>query len=922
MTAMNALKSKLKSLTLKLYDYLKKYISIIKRPFKSYKNTLISLISIYFVLILTIFIICSIRGGFFTLNTDDIIQYYPFMEGFINKLKHFEFSFYNNSFFMGTSAFASTYYIPLDIFTFLTFIISFIMPTDRAYGLVNLLKIMSGGLLMSYFLKTKGFKNKTVFLYSLIYSFGGILATECVFPVYWSLLFYIPLGVIVIDKYTKNHKYFFFIPLYTLAIIFYDFYIAYMLLAFIMIYLLIEKLSMENHHLFGKKSILKKKSLYFDLFTSLGLILIGLLMSMVIFLPSYLYISNKTTRVSVKEAIWKYAPSHYLTVISTYFITSNPINILLSHGDYLRNHCSMFITLLGLYYLVLFFFTKGYKNNIQKIFILILNLIMGIPLVSMIMTGTNQGYIRWFFIVYFFNFYCSAQAFEYYDNKVTGIIKRVCVLALFSFGIGFISYLFFKSDSFTTYNSSPFKFIILIFFYIFTGLYIIALFLPHQNKVTYVLAILEVICSGMMVIVNVDNSYSYYEYCEDQFNKIEINLKNKTSYTESNAYRAAILTNESNYFVNVSAIHSKFNTNQFFHSFYDATSNPVYNSILDTKSPYWSRRETYMSSGPFALIDGVKYGVISKSKCVELPSCYELKFQDELYSYYELKGLKPFMLYDSINQYKSYNRLKMALYLINSGYLYTENDDQFTEIVKHYNFKILNDDSKLFENKFSSITLSGHIEHLDNVKYAVYSLNQAMVNRFVGNDYLYVPGYESERNTGYNDSFILDTDNNKHYSFYGLTSNTTEYIPSRLYVKIDSDYIPNISFYSFNMNEIMDIYNSLNDFTNEEFILKGSKMTIKLDYNSKDYDRILKTNFTYSSEWKVNNANFKTINIDGGYLGIVIPANSTSCDIKLKFEPDGLKFGSQISAFTISCFFTSCLAIYINLKPYKKEYLA
>ena len=916
---MHILKLKLKHFNENIIFYLKQYLKILKKPFNSYKNTLITLISIYTVLCLTIFIICNALGGFFTLNTDDIIQYYPFMEGFINKLKHFEFSLYNNSFFMGTSAFASTYYIPLDIFTLLTFILSFIMPTGRAYGLVNLLKIMSGGLLMSYFLQTKGLKNKTVFLYSLIYSFGGLLATECVFPVYWSLLFYIPLGVITIDKYINNHKLFYLVPIYTLIIIFYDFYIAYMLLAFIMIYLLIEKLSTPNHHLFGKKSIFKEKYLYFDLISTFGLILIGLLMSMVVFLPSYKYISNKTTRVSTKEALWKYTPSHYLTVLSTYFITSNPINILLSHGDYLRNHCSMFITLLGLYYLILFFFTKGYKNNIQKFFILLLNAMMCIPLASMIMTGTKEGYIRWFFIVYFFNLYCSAQSFEYYDNKISGIFKRIVIIGLFIFGTLYITNLFFFNESFITYNNSPFKMVIVIFFYIFIGLYVIALFLPHQSKITYILAILEVICSGMMVIVNVDNTYMYYEYCEDQFDNIEENLKKYTSYTHENAYKAAILSNESNYFVNVSAIHSKFNTNQFFHSFYDATSNPIYNNLLDTKSPYWSRRETYMSSGPFALIEGVKYGVVLNSNNVELPSCYELKYQDDLYSYYELNGLKPFRLYDEINQFKSYNRLRMGFNLINYGYLYAETDEDYNNLISSYNFNIKDDESTLFKNLYSTITISGQIEYINNEKFAVYNISKNMINSFKGNDYLYIPSYEAERNTAYTNSYIVDTENNKHYSFYGLSCNKTDYTPLSINVKIDSDYVPNISFYTFNMDKIMDIYASLNTFKNEEFILDGSKMKIKLDYDANSYDRILKTNYTYSTEWIVNDNNFKTINIDGGYLGIVIPANSNSCDIELHFEPDGYHFGSTISAFVTSSFAVICLAIFINFNDKKRE---
>lgn len=164
-------------------------------------------------------------------------------------------------------------------------------------------------------------------------------------------------------------------------------------------------------------------------------------------------------------------------------------------------------------------------------------------------------------------------------------------------------------------------------------------------------------------------------------------------------------------------------------------------------------------------------------------------------------------------------------------------------------------------------------------KFAVYKISNNIIRSFKGNDYLYIPTYESERNTAYNNSYILDTDGNKHYSFYGLSSNKTNYIPSKLYVKIDSDYVPNISFNSFNMDEIISIYDTLNEFKDEEFILDGSKMKIKLDYTSKSYDRILKTYYTYSSEWKVNNSNFKTINIDGGLFRNCYSANSTSCDI-------------------------------------------
>lgn len=919
---MDLIKTKLKLVWEAIIKSIKEYYGIIRRPFDSFKNTIMCLSSILSIFILTVFIISVCRGGFFIQNTDDIIQYYPFMEGFIKKIKNGEFSLYDNSFFMGTSSFAYSYYIPLDVFTLLTLLFSYIMPTGRAYCLINLSKILFGGLLIAYFLRLKGFKNKTLFLYSLVFSLGGLLATECVFPVYWSLLVYIPLGAIVVEKYINNHKLYFLIPIYTFTIILYDFYIAYMLLAFLMIYLVIEKLSEKDHHLFGKQSIFKEKYLYIDILSTFALIILGLMMSMVVFLPSYKYIVNKTTREVYKEVLWKYSPVHYMNVISTFFITSNPINILLSHGDYLRNHCSMFITLLGLYYLIVFFFTKGYKNNILKVFIVLLNVMMCIPLISMIMTGTKVGYIRWFFIVYFFNLYCSAYSFEYYENKVNGILKRILFISLFIFGTVFISYLFFKRSDFTTYTTSPFRIVILVFFYVFIGLYVIAIFLPHQSKITYVLALLESICSAMMVFVNVGNTYSYYEYCENQFDDIEQNLLNNTSYSHTNAYRAALLTNESNYFVNVSAVNNKFNTNQFFHSFYDSTSNPIYNSILDTKGSYWSRRETYMFSGPFALIDGVKYGVIPNSYMVDLPSCYNLKFKDSNYSYYELEGLKPFILYEEINQYRSYNRLRMALNLLNYGYIFTEDEnfDVVDEIINMYDLKKTSGESTIFKNMFSTVTLSGNLEYIDNEKFGVYNISNAAIKAFKGNDYLYVPSYEPERNTAYINSYILDTENNKHYSFYGLSSNTTQYTPQAIYTKLDTEYVPNLTLYTFDMNGIINKYEELNKFEDENFTLDGSTMSISLKCDSKEFGRVLKTNFTYSSEWEVNDSRFKTINIDGGYLGIVIPKNISSVNIVLNFKPDGFALGANISAFTISSFGVISMAIFIYQGSNKKEY--
>lgn len=900
-------------------DFLE-YLNILKHPFKSFKNTLITLLSFYILITFIIFTIVCIMGGFFTLNTDDIVQYYPFMEGFIKKVKTGQLSLYDNSFFMGTSVYASTYYIPFDIFTLLTLLFSFLMPTSRAYGLVNLLKIGSSGIMMALFLNKKGFKNKTVFLYSLIYSFGGILACECVFPVYWSLLFYIPLGVYIIELFLNNKKTFSFITLYTFIIILYDFYIAYMLLAFIMIYLVIVKIQESGSNIVGKNNIFKNKYLYIDILSVFGLILIGLLMSMIVFLPSYIYITDKTTRQSVEECLWYYTPIHYLNILSTYFITSNPLSILLKHGDYLRNHCSMFITIFGLFFLILFFFTKGYKNHVLKFFVILFNILMGIPLVSMIMTGTNQGYIRWFFIVYFINLFASCYSFEYYDGKVTNWYHKITILGLFLFAVLFITKLFFFTEDFITYNDSDFKIPIVVIMYVFIGLYIISLFLPHQKLTTYILALVEVITSGVVIFVNVGNTYTYYEWCIDRFDDMEYALKEFTTYDYNNAYRVGVITNEANYMTNVSFMYNKFNTTQFFHSFYDKTANDLYGNIYTDKNCYWSRRETYTLSGPFAILDGVKYAVVPNDRGILLPDCYKIKAYDTYFSYYEIDDFKPFILYDSIYQTKSSDILAESLNLIQYGYIYNENEDDTKSIIKKYNFKETSSKSINDLNSDVSVTscysYNATHEIYDNKTYAVYDISKM---NFKGDSILYIPINENDRSTIYNDSYILDTNGNRHYTYFGLCKYESTYTPDKLCVVVDNESsIPYLKCYSFDMQYILDTYLNNQTYQNEEFILDGTKMTIKLDYDKKSYDRILKTNFTYSEEWKVKGNTFETINIDGGYLGIIIPKNSSNCNIELNFEPNGYKLGSSISAFSISIFSSVCLAYYINLFMNKK----
>lgn len=974
-------KETLKTILNKAFFELKSFGKWIKNVFNSYSDTATLLFGIFIIFTLVIFFICFQMGGFFTINTDDIAQYYPIMAGFIKDLKNGELSLYNNSFFAGASFFANSYYIPLDIFTLLTYLFSFIMKTETAYGLVNLMKIGSGGMMMSYYMHNHGFKNKTVFFFSLIFAFGGLMTAECVFPVYWSLLFYIPLGLFVIDKYLENHYNFYLIPIYTFIIVLYDFYIAYMLLALLMIYLVMIKIYKGNSKIFGKNTIFKDKLLYIDTFSTLGLIFIGLMMSMCVFLPSYKYITGKTIRNTYKEVLSHYKLSHYVTILSTYFTVGSPLNVLLKHGDYIRNHASMFITLFGLMCLVTLYTMKGYKNRYLKIIIILSNILLGIPAISMLMTGTNQAYIRWFFIVYIINLYGAAVAFDANDDLKLDKATQTILLQLLLFGFTVIFFLFFKNgqyendskkslfltilviylsisalsviyyaflkkkalsiiydfifvfltcnlatyilikdDSFSMYDGSEFYWPVLIVFLSFVSLYLIAIFIPKRKVLMYVLLGLEICASMIMTFVNCAATGSYYYFCQDEFSAFEINLKATTSYSNTNAYRVSIYTNESVYMTNLSFIYDKFNTTQFFHSFYDSTINDLYGKLYeDNDTTNWHRREIMTYAGPYAIIDGVKYVVVPNYKNTPMPSFYEEKFDDTNYKYYEIKDLKPFIVYDKIGSKSGYSYLKMANVLTQIGYfdkVYNMSDDVeanlFNELIMSNNLKAASDQD--FSNLSSVISKSIYnptFKEFNGVKYAVYNWNITMPES--SDSIMITPTLQYERLNALNDAFITDEFDNIHHLYAGYTAYDHSYTPKQLWVKSDNETSYNINASAFSFNEIYNLYlESQKEFKDEYFSLEGSKMKISLSYDKKDYNRVLKTNFAYSSEWKVNDSSIKTINVDGGYLGIILPSDTTSCNIELNFEPDGLNLGLTISGFFIGLFSTACVLVFLE----------
>lgn len=180
---------------------------------------------------------------------------------------------------------------------------------------------------------------------------------------------YAPLAMFLVNLYLKDKKYFYLIPLYALMVILYNFYLAYMLLAFIIIYALIKGHITNTYSVFGKNTFIINKKFYSYFCSFFGLIIIGVAMGAFILIPSIYYMLSETSRVSTgllsdinifSEKYFLYSLQHYFNTFINSFTTHEPHNFMLVPGGaYAQEHVSFYMTSTGLLFFLSFFFLKG-----------------------------------------------------------------------------------------------------------------------------------------------------------------------------------------------------------------------------------------------------------------------------------------------------------------------------------------------------------------------------------------------------------------------------------------------------------------------------------------------------------------------------------------------------------------------------------
>jgi len=629
--------------------------------FSSKKKTFIFLALFVFTILFVIdALVIIINNSFYNNFSDDIIQYYSIMVDFITQIKEGTISWFNLNNYLGASFFSDIYYVPLDIFTFITFLLSYVMPIEIAYSATELIKIFAGVMVFAYYLSLKGMKNRTIFWMAVIYFISGGSVSFMAFPVFLSLAFYLPLSLVVIHFFF--HKKRWIVPLYALMVIFYDFYLGYMALAFISIMFLVEFFKEPN---FNFWKLLKEGIIF------LSLLLIGVVMSLVILYPSILYILEDTYRPDGYFDSWivnigsyelkLFQPTIYIRVLAKIFTEQKGIGFYGFENNYGQEHVSLFITVIGFAYMNYIFFMKGRIARVYKILMPLSLLLIFFPIFSFVFSGTTDSpYTRWINCYPLVEVMILAYVFDEYGfEKVKMKFLSIPIALMVFLDVYLFQYYIGKLSTDTNYISRDVMTADTVLMGIAAVILLLLLLFGWLKKykvikwmfwIEFVIAI-GYVYSGPFAIRNKIDTFEEMNAIDAYLNEVLDQDEFYRVYVDLSRFDVEIL--------NFNRM-STFPTNtQIFHSWTDSETNTI-GYLLFGVNEYQSKSKIDVQAIYLNQFLGYKYVLVSAENDFYLPSAYyQLKFADTRFRLYEIVEAEPFSVYEQYVTYDEFRSFSM-----------------------------------------------------------------------------------------------------------------------------------------------------------------------------------------------------------------------------------------------------------------------
>ncbi len=933
------------------------------------KNTVL-LVFFSGLLILTIYqIILLCRGTYFNSNSDDVVQYSPILLQYIENIKHGKFGWFNFTNGTGSSVFADAYYVPIDIFSILTFLFSFIMDGSIAFSCVELLKVVLGVTAFAFFLQKCKYSNVIVLILSFMYFATGGAWVFSTYPTYFSLMFYLPVSLLVVKYYIDGKKWI--LPLYGFALILYNFYNAYTLFIFMLFDYIV--ISIRDNYINIKKLI--KDSFMFGCH-----IVLSVVMGMFILLPSVLYIINYTSRNVVKFD-WFYEINVYFKMIYKMFVYESGVDNLktgmMYTGTYANSQYSFYVGILGMYILLMLFYLKDRTSKIYKL-VLVSILVMAIfPIFSMIFSGVGVAYTRWLsysqiVLLFFIGHVISQKEFNLSLNK-----KNMCIfIGLIAIYLVFIIcfVIQYRIENKISYLSLIVKTAIAFVFVIVFIVFLIS----KQKELLFSSAIIEMVVA---IILNLStpwstsniNNNNYYKEINNIKNHVEIDDLNRV-FVSNRAYhnlnrRQNVLTNETIFHSFISKYIKEFEylyddkgslTTTFIGSRYDFN----FSRILDY-------RYIVMPKSEERLIDYNLEFLVKKYENSEM-IIYENKNYNSFYVYenyydenevYDINNLNILdleeKLFDAVilndknynlnkidfNYNNSANKIEIMqdLNLVKEGNYYVSNLENenisFSGYVyikaENYNniksIKINDGEINKCFNKGSYYTCefsdslkniifetSGEIsenykfviiKEENNTDYTYIKLNENLVDKYVS---YYINFYKGK------DVTFVDENNNTLVCPYG-SCYFKDFKPVAMFIQT-TPYIGKDEWTLYYKANDLEGYINKNDkllASNKSLSYNKSAINIKYHKESENAnDQVIVLPITYSDEWKVYDSNYEVVRVNGGFVGIIVKNEIKDIDVTIKFKPVGIKSGFIISSIGILMY---CMYLGINIYVKRKK---
>lgn len=468
-------------------------VSIIKK-----NKELIILIGILLALGICIELPSWLQGGYFVGGGDIKTQWYPFYvlnrRETVNALKNGSFPFYSWIVFLGNNIWASkTSYGLLDIFN----LIFYFCKNNYfwIYDVQIILKLLVAGICF-YFYINYVFNNKKAGL------LGGVLYVSSSYLLYFtsqsgflSFVALVPLYLLGIEYHLKENKNILFI-ISTTILLLTNYYLFFALTIFSPIYFIYRYYNINK----------QIKDVFKETLIMIGYYLIGLLMSLIVILPTFLYVIQSERMGGTEESlVWYKDIRMYLHIFCASFVPNDLYiygNNVFDYNEHTLKELCLFSSYLIPVVIPQLFVCKNKelkKSSFIVYFIFILFLL--IPALNGILNAFIGSCFRWTYIILIFNIYLVCYIL-FVDKDISKkvllnsfIIEAIIMLASF-FGA-----IFFVNASIKDYF---YQLIIIVISIVCIGLY--SLFISNKKKIIVLLVIELTLHSVLFGMKNINSS--------------------------------------------------------------------------------------------------------------------------------------------------------------------------------------------------------------------------------------------------------------------------------------------------------------------------------------------------------------------------------------------------------------------------------